>query len=114
MLLAPLIVALLLSRVYRQFADNPYVQGALRGMSAVAAGLIIATGLKMVAARKTNPLGKVWTLGLAVATFVLIALLRVPLAYVIVALGLLAFGVCYKKLQQRQGSKAAAHQELPQ
>ena len=114
MLLAPLIVALLLSLVYRQFADNPYVQGALRGMSAVAAGLIIATGLKMVAALKTNPLGKVWTLGLAVATFVLIALLRVPLAYVIVALGLLAFGVCYKKLQQRQGSKAAAHQELPQ
>lgn len=102
LLLAPMVVALSLSLLYRQFADNQQVQGALRGMSAVAAGLIIATGLKMVSALKTNPLGQIWTLGLAMATFVLIALLHVPLIYVIGGLGTLAFAVCLKKLQQRQ------------
>lgn len=100
MLLAPLVVALALTLLYRQFADNVQVQGALRGMSAVAAGLIVATGLKMIAALKTNPLGQVWTLSLAIATFVLIALLRLPLAYVILGLGSLAFVVCYKRLQK--------------
>jgi chromate transporter len=104
MLLAPLIVALMLSLIYRQFADSTQVQGALRGMSAVAAGLIIATGLKMISALKSNPLGRLWTLSLALATFVFIALLHVPLAYVVVTLGSLAFVICYKKLQQRRVS----------
>ena len=45
MLTAPLVIVLLLALVYAQFAGHPGVQGALRGMSAVAAGLITATGL---------------------------------------------------------------------
>jgi chromate transporter len=98
MLLAPLVVVLLLAMLYGNFAQNPQVQGALRGMGAIAAGLIVATGLKMIAALKTNPLGRPWCIGLAMATFVAVAWLRIPLAYVIVSLGVLACTLCYRKL----------------
>ncbi|MDO8370827.1 MAG: chromate transporter, partial [Polaromonas sp.] len=53
MLTVPLLVVLLLALVYAQFAGNPGVAGALRGMGAVAAGLIAATGLKLMGALKT-------------------------------------------------------------
>ena len=48
MLVCPLLVVLGLALVYAQFAGNPQVAGALRGMGAVAAGLITATGLKLL------------------------------------------------------------------
>ena len=57
MLAVPLLVVLSLALVYARFADNPQVAGALRGMGAVAAGLITATGLKLSSAIKKNPLG---------------------------------------------------------
>src|SRR4051812_33781564 len=57
MLTFPLLVVLGLALVYAQFADNPQVAGALRGMGAVAAGLITATGLKLMSAVRNHPLG---------------------------------------------------------
>ena len=54
MLTVPLLVVLALALVYAQFAGNPQVAGALRGMGAVAAGLIAATGLKLVPALRKN------------------------------------------------------------
>src|SRR5690606_12669616 len=48
MLAFPLLVVLALAVAYAQFASNPQVAGALRGMGAVAAGLITATGLKLL------------------------------------------------------------------
>src|SRR4029453_11521229 len=52
-----LLVVLALALVYAQVAGNPHVAGALRGMGAVAAGLITATGLKLVSALGKHPLG---------------------------------------------------------
>ncbi|MDI1275342.1 chromate transporter [Polaromonas sp.] len=98
MLAVPLLVVLLLALVYAQFADNPGVAGALRGMGAVAAGLIAATGLKLMGALKTHPLGLPVCIGLAVACFAAIALLRLPLAYVLLGLGGLACTLTYRKL----------------
>jgi chromate transporter len=57
MLTAPLVVVLLLAMVYAQFTDHPGVQGALRGMGAVAAGLIAATGLKLFGALQKKRAG---------------------------------------------------------
>src|SRR3712207_6115850 len=48
MLAAPLVVVLALALLHARFADHPQLAGALRGMGAVAAGLITATGLKLV------------------------------------------------------------------
>jgi chromate transporter len=88
MLLFPALVLIALAVLYGSVSDAPRVQGALRGVGAVAAGLIAATGLKMVPTLQRNPLG-VWLGGaIAVAAFVAVALLRVPLMWLLCTLGL--------------------------
>ena len=98
MLAVPLLVVLALALVYAQFAGNPQVAGALRGMGAVAAGLIAATGMKLLGALRNNPLGLAMCIVFAVLTFAAIALLRIPLAYVLLGLGGLACLLTYRKL----------------
>jgi len=89
-LTCPLLVVLVLAALYAGVSDSPAVQGALRGMAAVAAGLITATGLKLISALNNNVMGK-WVCWLFVAaTFVTIALMRVPLATVLLTLGVMA------------------------
>ena len=98
MLTAPLVIVLLLALVYAQFAGHPGVQGALRGMGAVAAGLIAATGLKLFGALQKNVLGLLLCISLGVLCFIAIALLRWPLAYVLLGLGGTACAIAYKKM----------------
>ncbi len=97
MLVAPLCVVLLLALVYAQFAGHPGVQGALRGMAAVAAGLIAATGLKLFGALQKNVLGLPVCICLGVLCFVAVGLLRWPLAYVLMGLGTVACTMAYRK-----------------
>ena len=99
MLVVPLILVLLLTLVYAQFSDHPGVAGALRGMGAIAAGLITAAGLKSLTALKKNPLGVPVSAALALATFIAIALLRWPLMYVLPPLGVVAILLAYRKLK---------------
>ena len=98
MLIAPLFVVLALAVVYAQFADHPAVAGALRGMGAVAAGLIAATGLKLFGALQKNVLGLPLCTALGMLCFIAVGLLRWPLAYVLLGLGSIACTVAYKKL----------------
>ena len=98
MLAVPLLVVLALALVYAQFADNPQVAAALRGMGAVAAGLITATGLKLMSAVRKHPLGVPACIAFGVATFIGIALLRWPLAYVLLGLGGICCVLTYRKL----------------
>lgn len=87
MLIFPLLLVLVLAVVYAQFASHPAVAGALRGMGAVAAGLIAGMGFKLAAALRKHPLG-LWPCAvLAGLTFGGMALLRWPLAWVLPALG---------------------------
>ena len=99
MLTAPLIIVLLLALVYAQFADHPGVAGALRGMGAVAAGLIAATGLKLSSALLKNVLGLPLCIGFGVLCFAAIALLRWPLVYVLLGLGGIACTLAWRKLR---------------
>jgi len=87
MLCAPLALVLLLAALHGSVAQQPVVQGALRGMGAVAAGLITATGIKLFAALDANPMGRAVCLLLAALTFVAIAWLRWPLLWVLLGLG---------------------------
>ena len=98
MLTVPLVVVLLLALVYAQFAGHPGVAGALRGMGAVAAGLIAATGLRLMEALKKHPLGLPVCIVLGALCFAGIALGRLPLAYVLLGLGVLACSLTYRKL----------------
>jgi chromate transporter len=87
MLAAPLVLVLLLAMLYGSVADTPMAQGALRGMGAVAAGLIAATGIKLIAALEKNAMGMGLCIALAVLTFVVIGLLRWPLWAVLLGIG---------------------------
>lgn len=98
MLAVPLLVVIALALVYAQYAGNPQVAGALRGMGAVAAGLITATGLRLASALDKHPLGVGLCALLAIATFIAIALLRLPLVWVLFGLGGLACILTWRKL----------------
>ena len=87
MLTVPTVVVLLLAALYSSVADAALVRDALRGMGAVAAGLIIATGIKLIGALRANAMGMPACIGLALATFVAIGLLRLPLGPVLLVLG---------------------------
>lgn len=98
MLAVPLLVVLALALVYAQFAGNAQVAGALRGMGAVAAGLIAATGIKLASALNKHPLGMPACIALGIATFIGIAMLRWPLAWVLIGLGGLACVLTWRRL----------------
>ncbi len=101
MMTVPLIIVLGVTALYAQYALHPAVSGALRGMGAVAAGLILGTGLKLIDGVRTNPMGpRVSTLFLLL-TFTAVALLRWPLVWVIVLLGLVAWAVAWARLPLR-------------
>jgi chromate transporter len=95
----PLLIVLLLAWLFAGVGDSVALQGALRGMGAVTAGMIVATGLKLLPALKTNVLGVGLCALLVVATFVAIALLRVPLIWVLLSLGGLAGLWAYRQLR---------------
>lgn len=99
-LAAPLGVVLALALVYAQFAGNPNVAGALRGMGAVAAGLITATGLKLFSALKKHPLGVPVCTVFGVLSFVAIAVLRWPLVYVLLGFGGICCALTYQRLKE--------------
>ena len=93
MLLAPIVVVLVLAASYQQLAQHAAVAGALRGMGAVAAGLILAMALKMLATLRGNVLGPLLCTLLGLATLGTIAVLRLPLAWVVIGLGLTGWGL---------------------
>jgi chromate transporter len=90
MMAVPLALVLAATALYQHYAELPAVAGALRGMGAVAAGLIIGTALTLGRSIATSPLGRVAWLAAAAATFALIGLVRLPLVWVLPALGLVA------------------------
>ena len=98
MLLAPLVVVLSLAAVYGKFAHLPMVSGALRGMGAVAAGLVFATALKLMSTLKINPMRAPLAIAFAAATVVASAWLRWPLVWILLGLGAVAIGVAWKRL----------------
>jgi chromate transporter len=98
MLALPTVVVLALNVGLSGIADQGVVQDALRGMGAVSAGLIAGTGLKLMRALRANAMGKSVCALLAVLTFMAIALLRLPLIWVLLGLGLPAMGWAYFRL----------------
>ncbi|WP_308937353.1 chromate transporter [Duganella sp. CY15W] len=99
MLCVPLLVVLVLAVLYAQYGNHPGVAGALRGMAAVTAGMIAATGLKLATALRTHPLPR-WLTGLIAALCVVsVLVLRLPLAYTLFILGGAACVLTYRKLK---------------
>ncbi len=104
LLAVPLLIVLVLVSLYRQFAGDPMVAGALRGMGAVAAGLVLATAVKLLPTLKKNVLGLPLCALLCAATLASIGWLRWPMVWVVLALGSVAMAVAWRRLAAAEDS----------
>ncbi len=101
LLTVPGIIVLALAALYAEFAHQPRVAGALRGMGAIAAGLVIATALRLWPTLRGNPLGRNAAALVGVAAFVAVGLLRWPMWWVVGGLGTAAVAAAWWQLGQR-------------
>jgi len=102
MLCFPAMIVLLIAIVFAGIADLEPVQGALRGMGAVTAGLITATALKLARTWKHNVMGLPACIALAATAFVAVAFLRLRLIWVILLLGGAGCVWAYRQLGRLQ------------
>jgi chromate transporter len=79
---APFVIVLVLGALYHRFGGLATVQGALRGMTAVAAGLVLTTALKLARSQPRTARGLVLGL-LALAA---VGVLHLPLGWVMLVL----------------------------
>jgi chromate transporter len=108
MLAAPTAVLLLLALAFGSVSDSAWAQGALRGMGAVAAGMIAATGIKLIPALKLNPMGLTVCTAVMLTTFTAVSLFRWPLLWVLLGIGSLACAWAYIQLSRQEALKRTA------
>jgi chromate transporter len=91
LMLMPLVIVLGLATLYAQLAQIEAVRGAFGAVSASASGLILATALKLARPLKQHP----WQVGMCAVAFVGIALLRVPLLWLLAVLCPLSIAIAW-------------------
>ena len=91
MLAAPFVVVLLLGALYSGFAQVPAVAAALHGVSAVAAGLVLGTALRMAASNRLRS----WRVVFGVAAFGAVFWWRLPLVLVLAVAIPLSIGAAW-------------------
>ena len=111
MLLLPMLVVLALALLYNHWANVPQVAGAVRGMGAVAAGLVAGTACKLAGSLRGNRLGLALGLVLAAATVLALAWLHWPLVWVLLGLGGISYCLVYRRLAP---ARAQANEQEPQ
>ena len=99
LLCAPLAIVLVLAALYGQLSAQPAVAGALRGMGAVSAGLIVATAFKVMPTLRQNPLGLPLAGAMVLASTLAIGWWRVPLVWVVLGLGALSMALAAWRLK---------------
>jgi chromate transporter len=99
LMLAPLVIVIAATLIYSKYADYPGVIGALRGMGAVVAGLIGATGLRLMKSLRASPLQKPVCIAILSCCFLMIAIMRWPLGYALLGLGLISCVLTYRRIQ---------------
>ncbi|MBV8621006.1 MAG: chromate transporter [Curvibacter sp.] len=99
MLALPSLVVLAAAVFYAHYAQHPAMVSALRGMAAVAAGLIGATALKLTGPLRKHPLSLGSCAALGLACFIAIGLLHWPLGWVLPPLGLLSCALTWRRLK---------------
>ena len=91
LMIAPFAIVLGLGVLYTQYGDLPAVASAFRGISAAAAGFIVAMGLKMATSKRLRSAMALF----AVVTFISIALVRVPLGLLLIVVAPLSVAAAF-------------------
>jgi chromate transporter len=109
MITVPLAIVLALAALYVHYDDVPAVAGALKGMGAVSAGLIIGTALKLASTLRASAIGRPACLLIATTTFALVAFLRLPLLWVLGSVGAIATAWSWRALREadKRATRAA-------
>lgn len=113
MLCFPTMVILVIAVVFGGIADLPSVQGALRGMGAVTAGLITATALKLSKTWKSNIMGLTACVLLALIAFTGVGILRLRLIWVILLVGGAGCVWAYRQLGQLPEFRQSTPSDTP-
>lgn len=100
----PTVLLLIAVLAYSTWAGQVHLEAALRGMGAVAAGSIAGTGLKLMGELRRHPLAAPVAIGVVVITFVALALLRWPIAPVILGLGGLCVAFTWWRMAAARGA----------
>ncbi len=102
----PLIVLSSAIVLYQGFSDLPQVQGALRGMAGVTAGMVLGSALKLTRSAKNSPLGIcTWTL-FAAGAFAATAIARIPLIWTLLIVGGSAIALAAAKLHRSANAES--------
>lgn len=94
----PLVIVVLMTALYSQLASLPAVAGALRGMGAVSAGLVVGTALKLAPSLRGNPLGRTPAAMMLIGAALAVGWLRVPLVWVVLGLGAVSMAIAAWRL----------------
>lgn len=101
LLAAPMAIVILLGLAYGRLDQIPAVQHAFAGLAAAAAALLLATAWRIAAPLLVRPAGA----AVALVTFLMIAVLRMPLPLVIAVVAplsiLLAWGEAWRAARPR-------------
>jgi len=98
-LLAPLAIVLGLATLAAAASDWSVLRGALQGMGLTAAGLVLATALKLAPGLRLNALGPAMCAALVAATALAVGWLRWPLVAVVLGLGGLGTLLAWRRLR---------------
>ncbi|UFS56696.1 chromate transporter [Comamonadaceae bacterium M7527] len=107
MLVFPTLVVLALAALVANVADHHMAAGAMRGFTAVSAGMIAGAAIRLMPALKDHLLGWQTCAALACLTFIGAALLRLPLMWVLVTVGGTSCALAWWRLL-RQAQTASA------
>ena len=85
-LLLPAVIVLVIASLFQEYHHLPQVRGALHGMGAAAVGVIASAALRLVRNLRGHHAGIV----VALLAFAAVGLARLPVAWVVMSLGVLS------------------------
>ncbi len=100
LLAVPFVLIVALAIGYDSVRHLPQIEGALRGMGVVVAGLIVATALKLAPALRSHPGGLVFCILVGLAGVVCVVVLKWPLMWVLLSVGGVSCLWTYRRLRQ--------------
>jgi chromate transporter len=93
---APFFIMVAVGALYTRFGSEPHVKSVLTGISAVAAGLLLAMALKMA----NTPRVRSWMAVFSVLAFTAIAIARLPLATVLAVLAPMSIVAAWLRMRR--------------